>query len=140
MSEVKVFTLSAADFRAARPELPQDYVPLPEFGAGARGLIRGLSGNGRDGYEASLLKAGKKGQQGQQFALDDVRARLVARCLIDESGSRVFTDSPEDVAIVSAWPATAVHRLFEKAKELSGMTDAEVEELGKTYGAAQSGS
>lgn len=117
--------------RAARPALPRDVVMVPEIEAGAAVLVQGLSGSGRDAYEASLLSDRGNGRgKGQKYALDNVRARLIVRCVIDpDTGDRVFTD--EDVAAVGAWPASVIHRVFEAAKKLSGMSDAEVEELGK---------
>lgn len=120
--------------RNARPELPRATVMAPELGAEGAVLLRGLTGRERDAFEASLMTAPNAPKGGQAKRLEDVRARLIVASVIDESGALVFGSS--DVEMVSAWPASLTHRLFEAVKRLSGMSDEDISEMGKTYGAA----
>jgi hypothetical protein len=121
----------------ARPECPRDEVPAPELGAGVVLLLKGLNGRGRDEYEASMVKAKANGK-GQEYVLADIRARLAVRVIVDGDGARVLTDA--DVPVITEWPATLLQRVFEKGKQLSGMSDEDVAEITKNYGAAQSDS
>lgn len=125
MSEV----LSKSDFQStAAQTAPIERVPVPELGAGKVAIIRGMSGTERDKYQASLLLQGKRG--GSRVDMTDVSAKLVARCLIHESGERMFTDA--EVSTVGAIRGDVLKRLYDVAAKLSGITDEEIDELGKS--------
>lgn len=127
-----VSIFSRETLRNARPELPRATVEAAELGAGGAVLLRGLTGRERDAFEASLMAAANA-PKGADKRLADVRARLIVASVIDEAGALVF--GPSDVEMVSAWPASLLHRLFESVKRLSGMSDEDISEMGKTYGA-----
>jgi len=59
----------------------------------------------------------------KQFSGDDLkngrRVMLVARCTVDESGVRVFTD--EDVTALAAGSGAVVNALFAAAARLNGL-------------------
>ncbi|WP_327587038.1 hypothetical protein OHA25_08505 [Nonomuraea sp. NBC_00507] len=93
-------------------------VPVPEWGGTVR--VRGLQGNERDRWETSLLD--KKNQ-----IRENPRAKLVQLCIIDERGQLLF--SREDISALGRKSAAALSRVFEVAQRLSGLTDADMEEL-----------
>lgn len=106
---------------------PVERVPVPELGADKVAIVRGLSGTERDKYQAELLN-----QRGKRntVMLDDVSAKLVGKCLIGEDGNRLFRD--HEYGIVGAIRGDVLKRLYDVAARLSGITDEEIEELGKS--------
>jgi len=89
--------------------IPQEAVDVPEWGGKVN--IRGLSASERDDYEQSLVEVGPDGRTRVKKTQHNVRASLVARCLVDEAGKRLFTDA--DVAALgekSARPSTRCGR------------------------------
>lgn len=108
-------------------QVATERVPMPELGDGAVAIVRGMSGTDRDSYEAGLVvQRGKR----SSVNLQDIRAKLVVRCLINEDGSRVFAD--EDYAEAGRMRADLLDRLYKVAQRLSGVSDEDVEELGKS--------
>ena len=59
----------------------------------------------------------------------NIRASLVVRCLTDEAGVRLFTDS--EIAEVGAMPASVIDKLYEHCQRLSGLGAKDAEELEK---------
>lgn len=80
--------------------------------------VRGLTARERDSFEASI---------GASANLDNLRARLVVLTLVDEGGKRLFKDT--DAKALGDKNAEVVNRLFDVARQMSGMTDADVNEL-----------
>ena len=106
-------------------------VLVPEWGGCVR--VKSLSGTERDGMEASMIEGrGKKAN----VNLANLRAKLVARSVVDEDGGRIFQDA--DVAALGRKSAIALNRVFEVAQRLSGITAEDVDELTKNSEAAQS--
>lgn len=93
-------------------------VAVPEWGGDL--CVRGLTARERDHFEASI---------GASANLDNLRARLVVLTICDEAGDRVFKDS--DAIELGKKNAQVVNRLFDIARSMSGMSDADVEELEK---------
>ena len=111
--------------------LPTETIEIPELGGSV--TVTGMSAADRDAFEASLvLKHGKQ----PKMQSKNVRARLLVRTVIQD-GKRMFAD--EDVPLVGRIRADIVDRLFDAAMRLSGMSDADVEELGKASPADQPG-
>lgn len=50
-------------------------------------------------------------------------ARLLARCLSDEAGNRIFDDSDGDAAAIAAKDGTVVDRLGQRALRMNGLSD-----------------
>lgn len=113
-----------AAFFAAVQQLPIDRVDLPEIGLTV--YVRAMSGVERDAWEKSLLEGRGKNQR---VNTDNVRAKLVAKVTCDEKGERVFTDA--DAVELGKGRVDVLNRIFSKAQELSGVSDKDVEELGK---------
>ena len=115
----------AAFFRDTK--LPRETVHIAELGGDV--IVQGLTGKQRDAFEASCIQT--KGSR-RTLNLVDSRAKLVMLSVINPDGSRMFQSS--DVAQLSAMPAFIVDRLFSVAQRLSGITEQEIEDLGKLLG------
>lgn len=100
-------------------------VEMPEWGGSVR--VRGLTARERDDYEAALYYTAPNGEQRVNFS--GARERLVARGLVDAEGKRLLTDA--DAGKLAAKNGKAMERLFDKIRELSGMTQKDVEEMVK---------
>lgn len=108
----------------AAPDLPREEVDVPEWGGSV--LVSGLSGTDRDAFEASIVEV--QGSE-RKMDLENIRAKLVARSIVDDAGQRLFSDA--DVRKLGAKSAVALQRVFEVAQRLSGLTPADVKELAK---------
>ena len=95
-------------------------IAVPEWGGTVR--IVGLTGTERDKLEASVV-----GKTGKNLNLTNFRARLVALCVVDDSGSRLFSDM--DIAALGRKSAAALERIFSVSQRLSGLSDEDVAEL-----------
>ncbi len=89
-------------------------------------IVKALNGAERDAFEESLLVG--KGPN-KELNMANVRAKLVAMSVVDEEGNRIFSDA--DVKELSKKSATALQRIFAVAQKLSGLTEADIEELSK---------
>jgi hypothetical protein len=94
-------------------------VEVPEWGGSV--LVRGMTGRERDEFESSMLI-----QAAGQTARDlrNTRAKLVAKCAVDDDGARLFTDG--DVTALGEKSAAALVRVFEVAARLSGLDEEDV--------------
>lgn len=90
--------------------------------------VKGLSAAGRDSYELSLSKVEGVGKKAKHVTdLSNARAKLLAQCLCDDSGTLLFTDA--DVQALGQKSAEALEPLIETAQRLSGMTKDDMERL-----------
>ena len=110
--------LSKANILEAQ-DLPRVLVEVPEWGGAV--YVRGLTGSERDAWEAAIVGDGKR----QNLA--NIRANLVGKCLVDENGDRMFADS--ELVALGRKSAAALDRLFDRVRELSGLTAADVERI-----------
>lgn len=101
-------------------------IVVPEWG-GASVMIRGLSANERDRYEASIVQGSGKTAK---IVSNTVRATLVALTVIDPDTKKPMF-SRQDVERLGQKSAAALERIFDEARKLSGMTEADVAELEK---------
>ena len=97
--------LSRDDILKAADNEPEE-VDVPEWGGSV--LVRGMTGRERDAFEVSLMQPGRGGRKVLDPA--NVRAKLVARCVVDDDGGRLFTDA--DVAELGGKSAAAVDRVY----------------------------
>lgn len=109
---------------AAKQSLPIEQVDVPELGGSV--YVRGMSGKERDDWEKSLLVG--KGKR-REVNTANVRAKLVAKTACDEHGVQLFSDADADA--LGNLRADVLNRLYEKASRLSGVSEADVDELGK---------
>lgn len=103
--------------RATR--IPRERLDLPELGGFV--YVKGMTGAERDEFERSCRDA--KGR-----LRGNTRARLAVHTVINEDGTRVFTDN--DIAVVGRIRVDVLQKIFNLAQKLSGISDADVEELG----------
>jgi hypothetical protein len=118
----------------AATNLPRETVYCKVLGGDV--IIQGMSGVQRDEWEGSLIK-----QRKNQRRLDtrNSRASLLARCIVTEDGSRMFSD--EEAELLGKVRVDILQPLFDVAQRLSGVSDEDLDELGKFSGAtAGSGS
>src|SRR5215472_5794653 len=124
--------LSRDDILKAADNDPEE-VDVPEWGGTV--LVRGMTGRERDAFEVSMLTPGRGGRRTVDPA--NVRAKLVARCVVDDDGNRLFTDA--DVAELGGKSAAAVDRVYSVAARLSGMAGGDQEDLARDFGLADGG-
>lgn len=106
-------------------DLKTEVVEVPEWGGSV--TVQELDAQARDSYEASLRSIRRDGSVVP--VQDNIRAKLVVRCLVNPDGSRMFSDEQTDD--LGRKSATIVDRLFDVAARLSGLEDEDVKAEGK---------
>lgn len=99
-------------------------VPCPEWGGDVR--LRALTAAQKDDFDASL---GEFKDGGRVVNLHNMRAKLLALCIVDDSGAPIFTAT--DVEQLGAKSSAPIGRLFEAAQRLNGMLPDAVEAAAK---------
>ena len=95
-------------------------VTVPEWGGTV--YVRVMTCGERDAYENDWVMNKNKG-------VENFRTKFLAKCLCDEKGSRLFSDS--EIEQLSRKSAKVMSRLWAKAMEYNALTDKDVEELAK---------
>lgn len=110
----------------AATQLPQEAVELPGLGTV---YVRGMTGKQRDEWENSLMRG-----RGTARRTDtrNARARLAVRCLVNAQGDRLYRD--EDAERLGNIRVDYLQKIFEAAQRLSGVSDEDIDELGKFSG------
>lgn len=108
-------------------------VEVPEWGLVV--IVRGMTGAQRDAWEESNLRKVGKGEY--EPNLRNMRAKLVALCVVDEAGKRVFSDA--DAQALGEKSGKALSRVSRVVQELSGISEEDLEDLAKNSGSGQSG-
>lgn len=106
-------------------DLATEQVPVPEWGGDV--IVKALSGRERDAFEATI--AGERRGKRVEMNLENIRARFVAACVVDEHGQPLFY--PSDVELLGEKSAAALQRVFNVGQRLSGLSDQDMEELAK---------
>jgi hypothetical protein len=99
-------------------------VEVPEWGGSIR--LRSLTGAERDAFEAESVELDKKGQP-IPLPPKNFRAKLIARCAINEDGTKLF-NSKLAVEALGNKSASVLTRLAMECQKLNGMSEDEVEE------------
>lgn len=109
-------------------------VPFPDEDTFYR--LREMSGTERDRFEIASFKI-KPNNNGAEHApqtreIDPLylRARLVASCLVDESGERIYTDKQVQECS-DELSASVLNKLFNAAQKLNGLEATAVEDAAK---------
>ena len=102
-------------------DLPRVLVQVPEWGGDV--YVSTLTGTQRDSFEASMQ--GKKGK----VNLQNVRARFAVLTIVDDKGTRLFSDA--DVKALGEKSASALDRVFAVAQRLNGFSSEDAEDLAK---------
>jgi len=125
--------LLSADEILSMDDIPTEEVAVPEW-QGRKVLVCGLTAASKNAYEASLVEI--KGQS-RKMRLENATAKLLVRTLVNRQRQPIFTEA--QIERLGTKSASALERLSKVAQRLSGMTQAEVEEIVKNSDAAQSG-
>lgn len=111
--------LLSRDAILAAQDLQREQVDVPEWGGAV--LVSAMTGAQRDAWEQAIA-----GGPGGKVDLANVRARLVAACLVDEGGTPLF--SAADLAALGAKSAAALERCVKVAQRLNRLTDDALEQ------------
>ncbi|MGW1961832.1 phage tail assembly chaperone [Streptomyces sp. NPDC001935] len=108
-------------------DIQTETVPVPEWGGDV--ILRGLTGEELDDYQASRRQIRNAGTKDQEVIIiqANARASLLVKCIVDESGTRVFGD--RDAGLLGMKNGKVLDRLYDKASALSGLSDEEQEEM-----------
>jgi len=96
--------------------------------------VAAMSGTDRDTFEAENL--GLAALDENTGHLSNIRARLLVKCLVDESGERLFVDQ-DAVELGKVWCAP-LDKAFAVAKRINSLSQADMEELEKNSASAPS--
>ncbi|GAA1065199.1 phage tail assembly chaperone [Streptomyces asiaticus] len=109
-------------------DIKTEKVPVPEWGGEV--IIRGLTGEELDNFQGSVrqFRPSLDGK-GMEAVLvqDNMRAKLLVKCIVDEAGERLFTD--QDASALGAKNGSVIDRLYDVASALSGLSEEEKAEL-----------
>ena len=106
-------------------DLQKELIPVPEWGGEV--YVRGMSGQERDEFEASIVQMRAGQEAPQALNMKNVRAKLASLTICDETGKRLFSEN--DIGELGKKSASALQRVFEVAQRLSGLGDDAVAEL-----------
>ena len=109
-------------------DLIKQKVEVPEWGGEV--YVRMMTGSERDSFERGIINEDRTAN------LSNIRAKLCALTIVDESGNRIFTD--EDVKEIGEKSALVLDRIFQVAQNLNGISPADVEDLAKNSEETQS--
>ena len=132
--------LSRDDILKAEDTAPEE-VPVPEWGGTV--LVRGMTGKERDQFEVSLaeesagavqVQRGRAGGRPPGRNLVNMRAKIVARCVITDDGERMFSDA--DVTALGEKSGAPIDRIFTVAARLSGMGEEDAETMAANFAEA----
>jgi hypothetical protein len=107
-------------------DLPIQEVEVPEWGGAV--FVRGLSGRERDEYELSMISM-RGGNP--SLSMFNARAKLVQLGCVDEDGKQLFAKS--DVVALGRKNATALDRVYNIIRQLSGLSTEDVKELTSNF-------
>lgn len=113
--------LKREDILAAQDMQSED-VDVPEWGGTVRVSV--MTGEARDQWDQGLVTVDAKGKA--KANMGNIRARLVALTVVDETGQRLFT--AEDVAELGRKNGAALNRVFEAAQRLNLLRAQDVEQ------------
>ena len=110
---------------------PIEILDVPEWKGKVR--LRGLTGAGRDEYEASTVVI----RDGRAWPdTENARAKLVARCIVNAEGEPIFTQ--HDVHRLGQKGAAGLDRVWSACLRLSGLSEEDMKELEGNSGAEPS--
>ena len=125
MGKAKVLTKDAI-FKA--DDIKTEELFIPEWKGSV--FVRSVTCSERDDLEMQFVNK-KESKDKMLF-----RAMWVVATCVDADGNRLFTEA--DIDTLGTKSGKAMGRIFNKAQELSGMSDKDVEELEKNFGATTS--
>lgn len=103
-------------------DVKREKVSVPEWGGDL--FVATMSGTARDAWEQTLVTR-KNGKT--EPNLENMRARLVVACVVDDKGERLFKD--EDAVALGKKSSKVLERLAKVAQRVNGIGDSELEDL-----------
>lgn len=101
-------------------------VEVPEWGGTLR--IGTITAGEKGKYETSLFKFLPDGtRQINSKNMQNLRTRLIAACVVDETGERLFSD--KDVDALDSRSSGAIERVFSACTKLNALNLDDVEEI-----------
>lgn len=93
--------------------------------------VRTMTGKERDAWEVEQFKVSRNAEGAVEVKAneDNVRARLLARVLVDEDGQRIFTD--DEAVDLGRKSAAVLEHLYGVAQRLNAISRADIAELAK---------
>ncbi len=117
-------------------DLKQERVSVPEWAVDGEVIVRGATALERDDYEQSLFQTRATGDKTElKTDFRNAKARLAVKCMIDETGNRIFSD--QDAEALGAKSSEVIDRIVTKIRKLSGMTIESRREMEKNSVAGQ---
>ena len=114
----------------AASDVPREEVEVPEWGGTV--IVSGLTGYGREQFEAAVAEGKKTGNVTNLFAT------MAALTIVDAEGHRLF--ALEETAMLGEKSREALVRVVSVATRLSGMEVKAVEEMAENLPDGQGGS
>jgi hypothetical protein len=114
----------------AAQDVKDETITVPEWRGEVR--VRALTADARDAMEQDAFLAAR-----DKKPLTSLRARIVARCVIDEQGALLFTEA--DVEALGKKSASALDRIYDAILRMNAMRQSDIEELEKNSVAAPGG-
>ncbi|MFC8171211.1 hypothetical protein [Streptomyces sp. NPDC057325] len=114
--------LTAEQIGAADDRRHED-VPVPEWGGEVR--IQSMSGTDRNSHQAETVILGPNGRP-KGVELREQYARLLARCIVDEQGRRLFV-TDKQIKALGQKDASVLERLAKIAKRVNGLGEEAME-------------
>ena len=108
----------------AANDIQTETIDVPEWGGQV--TVKTLTGSELDAYEVSMVGDGKKRN------MNNIRAGLVARAIIDEYGKRMFSDS--EIELLGQKSGIALDRVFSVVQKLNPKSEKDFKELEKNSG------
>ena len=112
----------------AADDLPTIWIQTSEWGKNSGVWVRGMSGSERDEFEMRVSGLDGGGNQVKMNYVN-LRASLVASCVVDDDGNRLF--SGDQVEALGRKSGAVLDRLFDAARKASGIGDDDVKALSK---------
>lgn len=131
--------LTRADLKKQQAQRRTKVIDVPEWGGDVE--IAAMTGTARDSYEADLINSRvARGAKEQRLNLQNIRARLVARCMINADGSYTYDyTNPGDIDELGSMDSAGLDRVFKECQVLNGITDEDVDALTKNSRAEANG-
>ena len=104
-------------------DIKTEIIEVPEWGGSV--TIKMMTGKERDAFEASIM-----GAKGKNITLENIRAKLVAKTVIDPETKELMF-SLGDIETLGTKSAAALDRIFSASQKLSKITESDVDELTK---------
>ena len=109
-------------------DVQTEKVDVPEWGGDV--IIRGLTGDELDAFQGSIrqFRPSLDGKGMEPVLIQEgMRAKLLVKCLVDETGERLFTD--QDAPALGAKNGAVIDKLYDIASRLSGLSEEEKAEM-----------